>query len=228
MQKTFDRVVKILVILMLPFWFLIGSVRLLVTSDYLRIEYNKADLPEDPFGFSNEQRINFASENVRYLRENLPISALENQKNEGQALYNLRELSHMEDVQDVYQFFWTFWKMISETIGLAAILSLTWRRNWWAFASALRIGGFGTSIFITLIGFLAFIAWDTWFRIFHKLFFTDGTWTFNFSDTLIRLFPQKFWVDAVFTVSGLTLILGLLAGFIGWRLAKGTAAPLNR
>lgn len=228
MQKTFDLTVKILVILVIPFWFLIGSVRLLVTSEYMRVEYNKSDFPEDLFGFSKEQRINFASENVRYLRENLPISALENQKNEGQALYNLRELSHMEDVQDVYQFFWTFWKVISAIIGLVAILSLTWRRNWRAFASALRIGGFGTAIFIALIGFLAFIGWDTWFLIFHKLFFTDGTWTFNFSDTLIRLFPQKFWVDAVFTVSGLSLIMGLLTGFLGRRLAKGTPSPLNR
>ncbi|MHB0965670.1 MAG: TIGR01906 family membrane protein [Bellilinea sp.] len=228
MQKTFDLTVKILVILVIPFWFLIGSVRLLVTSEYMRVEYNKADFPEDLFGFSKEQRINFASENVRYLRENLPISALENQKNEGQALYNLRELSHMVDVQNVYQFFWTFWKVISAIIGLVAILSLTWRRNWRAFASALRIGGFGTAIFIALIGFLAFIGWDTWFLIFHKLFFTDGTWTFNFSDTLIRLFPQKFWVDAVFTVSGLSLIMGLLTGFLGRRLAKGTPSPLNR
>ncbi len=228
MQKTFDLTVKILVILVIPFWFLIGSVRLLVTSEYMRVEYNKADFPEDLFGLSKEQRINFASENVRYLRENLPISALENQKNEGQALYNLRELSHMVDVQNVYQFFWTFWKVISAIIGLVAILSLTWRRNWRAFASALRIGGFGTAIFIALIGFLAFIGWDTWFLIFHKLFFTDGTWTFNFSDTLIRLFPQKFWVDAVFTVSGLSLIMGLLTGFLGRRLAKGTPSPLNR
>lgn len=228
MQKTFDLTVKILVILVIPFWFLIGSVRLLVTSEYMRVEYNKSDFPEDLFGFSKEQRINFASENVRYLRENLPISALENQKNEGQALYNLRELSHMVDVQNVYQFFWTFWKVISAIIGLVAILSLTWRRNWRAFASALRIGGFGTAIFIALIGFLAFIGWDTWFLIFHKLFFTDGTWTFNFSDTLIRLFPQKFWVDAVFTVSGLSLIMGLLTGFLGRRLAKGTPSPLNR
>src|SRR3989304_326955 len=113
MQKTFDLAAKILIILVIPFWILIGSVRMLVTSEYLRIEYNKVDFPEDPFGFSKEQRISFASENVRYLRENLPISALENQKNEGQALYNLRELSHMEDVQDVYQFFWNVWKTIS-------------------------------------------------------------------------------------------------------------------
>ena len=228
MQKTFDLTVKILIILVIPFWFLIGSVRMLVTSEYLRIEYNKVDFPEDLFGFSKEQRINFASENVRYLRENLPISALENQQNEGQALYNLRELSHMEDVQDVYQFFWTFWIVISAIIGLLAFLSLAWRRNWQAFASALRIGGFGTAIFIALIGFLAFIGWDTWFLIFHKLFFTDGTWTFNFSDTLIRLFPQKFWVDAVFTVSGLSLFLGLLTGFLGRRLAKGTSPSLSR
>ena len=215
MRNIFYVSTKILIVFLLPFWILIGSVRLLVTSDYMRVEYNRAGFPEDLFGFNKEQRIGFASENVRYLRDNLPISTLEEQNIQGQPLYNTRELKHMEDVQNVYQFFWKAWIAISVMIGLIFILTLTLRGNWRTFSSAIKLGGFGTAGLIAIVGILAFIGWDTWFLIFHKLFFTSGSWTFNFSDTLIRLFPQKFWMDAVFTVSGLSLIIGLLTGFVG-------------
>jgi hypothetical protein len=40
---------------------------------------------------------------------------------------------------------------------------------------------------------------------------------FNYSDTLIRLFPEKFWFDAALTISGLSLLGGLLLALTGWR-----------
>lgn len=215
MKTVFLTITKGLVILLIPFWLMIGSVRLLATSEYLGIEYNKADFPEDSFGFNQEQRFSFASENLRYLRENLPVSVLENQNNNGKPLYDDRELSHMLDVQVVFQLFWTVWKVISVFFGAIVVLTLFHKGNWKSFASALKIGGFITASFIATIGFLAIVGWDTWFLWFHKMFFAAGSWTFNYSDTLIRLFPQKFWMDAVFTVSGLSLAGGLLIGFAG-------------
>ena len=216
MPKTFYFATKILVILLIPLWITIGSIRLLATSEYLGIEYNKADYPEDSFGLSKDQRLRFASENLRYLRDNLPISALENQTNGGEPLYNGRELKHMEDVQSVFQFFWAVWKMISLLIGILIILTLIRLENRNAFASGLKIGGFFTAGLIASIGLLAVVGWDTWFLIFHKLLFAPGSWTFSFSDTLIRLFPLRFWMDAVYTVTGLSLVGGLLVGFSGW------------
>ena len=215
MKKIFNLSTKILIVFLLPFWILIGSVRMLVTSEYIRVEYNRAGFPEDIFGFNKEQRIGFASENVRYLRDNLQISTLEEQNNQGQPLYNTRELNHMEDVQNVYQFFWKAWIAISVLISLIFILTLARRGNWRAFSSAIKLGGFGTAGLIAIVEILAFVGWDTWFLIFHKLLFANGTWTFSYSDTLIRLFPQKFWMDAVFTITGLSLIIGLLTGFVG-------------
>lgn len=215
MRNIFLTTSKILVILLIPFWIMIGSVRLLATSEYLAIEYNKADFPEDSFGFNKEQRMSFASENLRYLRENLPITVLENQTNNAMPLYNERELKHMDDVQVVFEFFWTAWKAISILIGILILLTLFLTKNWNSSTTALKIGGFVTAGLIATIGFLAIVGWDTWFLWFHKLFFSAGSWTFNYSDTLIRLFPQKFWMDAVFTVSGLSLAGGLLIGFVG-------------
>ena len=43
-----------------------------------------------------------------------------------------------------------------------------------------------------VIGLLAVVAWQAWFVAFHEVFFAPGSWTFNYTDTLIRLFPEKF------------------------------------
>jgi uncharacterized membrane protein len=51
---------------------------------------------------------------------------------------------------------------------------------------------------------------------FHNVFFEPGTWKFLFSDTLIRLFPQRFWQDLFLIVGGLSLVGGLALG-IGLR-----------
>jgi uncharacterized membrane protein len=56
--------------------------------------------------------------------------------------------------------------------------------------------------------------------IFHQLFFQPGSWTFDFSNTLIRLFPEKFWYDAVLTISSLSVIIGFLLFWSGSQLLK--------
>jgi uncharacterized membrane protein len=48
-----------------------------------------------------------------------------------------------------------------------------------------------------IIGFM----WNRFFITFHHLLFPQGNWTFPQSSSLIRLFPEIFWVDyAIFTI----------------------------
>jgi integral membrane protein (TIGR01906 family) len=70
----------------------------------------------------------------------------------------------------------------------------------------------GAILLFVLFGFGVF------FVGFHEVLFPAGSWTFEYSDTLIRLFPERFWRD-VFTIvailplaGGLALILGLRRG----------------
>jgi integral membrane protein (TIGR01906 family) len=78
-------------------------------------------------------------------------------------------------------------------------------------SSGLRIGGVITAGLIAVIGLSAVFAWQAWFVAFHEIFFAQGSWTFNFTDTLIRLFPEKFWIDAATTIASLSLSAGLAA-----------------
>ncbi|PMC99705.1 lipoprotein intramolecular transacylase Lit, partial [Brevibacterium paucivorans] len=81
-----------------------------------------------------------------------------------------------------------------------------------------------------VLGVLALVSWDTFFRGFHSLFFSAGTWEFYLDDSLIRLFPQTFWMDAGIT-AGLVILLGsgLLIGlsFIGHGRRKKARAAVK-
>ena len=53
--------------------------------------------------------------------------------------------------------------------------------------------------------FWSFFGW------FHSLFFSANTWLFEYSDTLIRLFPIRFWQD--------TFLAAAAIGTGGWFVA---------
>jgi len=78
---------------------------------------------------------------------------------------------------------------------------------------------------VALIGGLAVVAWQVWFVAFHRVFFAAGTWTFEYTDTLIRHFPERFWFDAALTLAAISLAGGLLAAWIGRGLERRAAQP---
>lgn len=218
MRPPFASLLQILLTLLLPVMLVLGSVRLLITDEYLAFEYGKASFPAVPFGFDKPQRLAYASVNFRYVRENQPIDALAGLRLGDQPMYNARELKHMQDVQKVYQMAMRIWQF-ALGISLLAVLALAWQDDTRpALFKALQRGGLLTVSVIAVIGLLAAVAWRVWFVAFHQVFFAPGTWSFSTSDTLIRLFPEKFWFDAALTISTISLAGGLLLALAGWRL----------
>jgi integral membrane protein (TIGR01906 family) len=88
------------------------------------------------------------------------------------------------------------------------------------FAQGLKLGGLLAAGLVAVIGLLAVLTWQVWFVVFHQVFFDPGTWTFNTSDTLIRLFPERFWYDAALTISGLSIFGGLGVAVVGWYVQR--------
>jgi len=217
MQKFLYHLLRILFILLVPLVIVLGSIRLLATNPYLAFEYRKVDFPADTFGFDRTQRLAYASANIQFVTGNRPLQDLAGQNLGGAALYNNRELKHMQDVQSVYQAVWRAWKIAVFLLFLSGLL-LAWRKaNRSSLASAIKAGGLLTAGLVVAIGLAAVLAWQSWFTTFHQVFFAPGSWTFDFSDTLIRLFPEKFWFDIALTISALSLSAGLLLAVAGWR-----------
>lgn len=196
---------------------LIGlALRILLTPLFYTLEYNLPYFPADEYGFTTADRLHWAPYAVDYLVNTADISYLGALKLEdGSALYNERELSHMQDVKNVVRGALRVWYW---TIGILIILLLSsYRQNWHTeYLQGLQRGG-AWMVWLALV--LAFIGgagvlfnpdifWE-FFSGFHALFFTGDSWLFYYSDTLIRLFPMRFWQDAVIALA----VIALSGGF---------------
>lgn len=215
MSRALTSLFQIIILLTLPLLLILGAVRVLTSDSYLAYEYGKQGFPADPYGFDRPARLSLASANFRYVREALSLESLASLQLDGQPLYNERELGHMQDVQGVYQ---AAIRVGAWAAGLAALgaLVLGWKPERQAsLARAVRAGGLITFSLVGSVGLLALAAWRLWFVGFHEVFFAAGTWTFPVTNTLIRLFPERFWVDATLTILALSLTGGLLIGLIG-------------
>lgn len=203
--------------LLVPLLLVISSVRILLTEQYLRLEYERPGFPEDMFGFSAEERFTYGALAVEYLVKDHDIEFLAGQSfGEGTALYNERELQHMQDVQLVVRAVFRLYFVL----GLSALMLVLFFIRSMTTRSYLRTsllkGGWLTLGIIGSLILIAALSWDTFFVQFHQVFFEAGTWRFNYSDTLIRLFPEQFWFDAAIAIGVLTAFGASLLLLIGW------------
>jgi integral membrane protein (TIGR01906 family) len=211
-----------LVALIVPVVLIGLGLRILLSPLFLQIEYNMPYFPPDEFGFSKEDRLKWAPLALDYLVNDEDISFLGDQKFEdGNPLYNERELSHMDDVKLVTQGALRVWYLSLTILLLLGIWA--WFGGWWAdYLLGLMRGGWlmvGLAVTVGLIVIFGIVAnpnvfWN-FFAGFHSLFFEGDSWLFLTSDTLIRLFPIRFWQDAFLWAAvvalggGVALALGL-------------------
>src|SRR5690606_38200236 len=117
----------------------------------------------------------------------------------GTPMFSKRELQHMVDVKVVTRA--AFFVLAGALIIVPLCALYLWRtRHRGQLREALLRGAIFTLGGIVAVVFGAVVAWDTFFSLFHRLFFADGTWIFYTSDTLIRLYPEKFWFDTALII----------------------------
>jgi integral membrane protein (TIGR01906 family) len=73
-----------------------------------------------------------------------------------------------------------------------------------------------------IIAILIFVAlsFNALFTAFHRVFFEGDSWLFSYSDTLIRLFPIRFWQDVFIALGVLTLLGAGVLWFAAGRKRK--------
>lgn len=223
-SKTLITIIRWLIIIAMPFFLGFGMIRAVIAWDYPSFEY--ARIAPDRFGFTPEQRLDLAHATLDYLQRSEPseevIYLLEDLRIPGTdtPLYNEREIGHMIDVKDLTDAIRRIW-WITAVIVIGGLIYL--------FAqSDLRLttyrtimhGGWATVVALAAIALFIVIGWSFFFVFFHELLFPPGTWTFAYSDSLIRLFPEQFWFDVGVIISGGALLLGVIVSIIGRWLVR--------
>ena len=212
-----NRLISLLTSILVPVVLLGFALRLLLSPLFLQVEYHMPGFPADEYGLTTEERLRWAPYAVNYLINKESIEYLGDlQFDDGTVLFTERELSHMQDVKRVTQgALNTFYLALTAL----ALLGLWSRRGdqWQAYRRGLKRGG-GWMIYfaaalalVVLVGmFLLPDLFWAFFAGFHALFFEGESWIFLYSDTLIRLFPIRFWQDA-FLFAALIAITGGVA-----------------
>ncbi len=189
-------VLRLLIVIAVPLVLVMGTVRLLTLPWYPAWEYSKPDFPEDPLAMAPVERLRLARACIAFLnRPRGAANLAELRFADGTPAFNAREIGHMDDVKRVYD-------RLTTTAALACIIAAI--AIWWLVRKghtatvwgALSDGGLITLCLLLGLGVWMAVGFEGFFTAFHGVFFADGSWLFDYSDTLIRLFPLQFWSDA--------------------------------
>lgn len=225
MPNWLANLLRIIIAAALPVVLVLTNVRLMLTPLYVNWEYNLPDFPPDPYGFTKEDRLKYSTIALDYLLNDagieflgdltLPEDKIAN-TDSGLRMYNDRELKHMVDVKIVVKGVMAVW-VVASLLVVGSIAALAWQPETRPFLRSGLLTGSGITIGVLLgLGLFILIGFDTFFVMFHRVFFEGDTWLFRWSDTLIRLFPEKFWFDIFLLIAGSALAEVLAIGGAAW------------
>lgn len=198
-------VLQIVLALLAPVVILIAVIRLVASPVFLWLEYHRPGFPADAYGMDTEQRLTLGSYGVDYLMNFAPPAYLADLRfSNGNPAFTEAEVGHMADVKQVIMA-----TMLGGTLAAivcVVIMVLLYRMRKGAIARSLFAGSIWFTAAMIALAVVAALSWEAFFAWFHGVFFADGTWTFYTTDTLIRLYPGQFWIDAGIAIAALTLI----------------------
>ncbi|MHC6175747.1 TIGR01906 family membrane protein [Glutamicibacter sp. X7] len=221
------RTAQVVLSILFPLLALIAAVRLVATPLFLALAYGRPGFPSDAYGFTDEQRLTYGSYGVDFLNNFAGPEFLSGLKfSTGSTMFTDGEVQHMVDVKNLMGMVYVGGAILA-VLAIICIVYLARR-----YAGGVRRSCFtGAILLLAVIAALAVAAvlgWNGFFSSFHALFFTEGTWTFNVTDTLIRLYPEQFWIDSAITVAALVVLCVVITLSACWPTARRREASRLR
>lgn len=214
-MKLTAKILSILVIVAIPFFLLLTSIRTLLTPLTPEVQYKVLRVPADPYGFTTADRLKWSKVSIDYLLNNEDISWLAaHNLPDGKPLFNDRELSHMLDVKILIKAALFAWSLIGIFL-IAMCFAFIGLKSTTLYWQAVSWGGWISIGLVVAILVGVTLNFDQLFTLFHRIFFRGDTWLFYTSDNLIRLFPMEFWSNCFIAIGIITTALGLLLGLLG-------------
>ena len=222
LARTLPRLV---LIICAPLVLLLSNLYVAATPAFIRWEYAKSGFPP-AWRYGTAERLSLAEATLHYLRSAEPAEYLTGLSSGGDAVYNLREVEHLVDVKVVMS--GAFWVHGACAVLCGLAIALSWRvpGERAGVLLALSQGCLGFLALMVAVGLLAYANFNVFFTIFHGVFFEGDTWLFSFSDTLIQLFPVRFWMDATWLIAVLTALECGTVGIVTYarsRRQRGTS-----
>lgn len=217
---------RLIITLAVPIMTLMIAVRAVASSVFLWIEYHRPGFPADTYGFDTAERMRLGSYGLDYILNLAPESYLADIQTGGVAAFLPTEVEHMTDVKRVILYSLTF----AGVMLVAALLSARTLPSKvpGAVRSSLFNGSWLTLVLIVVLGTSGLLGWESFFTTFHEVFFPQGNWQFRMSDTLIRLYPPQFWVDAALAAGIIVLLITFMLLLSTWPTTRRRQQTLKR
>ncbi len=118
-------------------------------------------------------------------------------------------ISHLDDV---YALVSTLFYVIVGAAVIAAFCFMVMLRMWGvrSVSGVLLGAGIAVCALFAVCGVGAAVNFNGFFRLFHSLFFSSGSWLFSADSLLICMYPQAFWVGMGAIWLAVTLVLSVL------------------
>jgi integral membrane protein (TIGR01906 family) len=227
LKKSILTIARMLLVLSVPVFLLLTNLYVFMSPSFLRYEYGKADFPSSP-GFTDAERLMVADRAVTYLRSDAGIGILGDLKGEEGPLFRTKELVHMVDVKVVTRRAFLAHGLLALFIAVTLGILLVVRDSQTQISISLLQGSLLTIALLLALVALVYLNFDWFFTRFHLTFFEGDSWIFSLSDTLIRLFPTRFWFDAASLWGLVTLGEAVVLSGVAWLSGRLTYSRATR
>jgi integral membrane protein (TIGR01906 family) len=202
------------VAIVVPPALVVNALRLLATERFTRWEVDRTD---DRYGLSQEERKTLAVLGLESIRPGSSgVELLERARlPDGSPAFEERELSHMRDVRKVFGAVLVA-QLVALAVVAALVLALFRTRLRTAVPRGLLSGALATLAVAVLAVPVILLGFDSFFTRFHEVFFEGDSWRFSDTDTLIRVYPERFWVDVSRFAAALTVVQAVLVAVLAW------------
>lgn len=224
-KRGVSRFFTVLIAIFTPILFIVLAIRLVASPLFLMFTYWRPGFPEDAeWGLSD--RLLYGSYGTDFLLNAADSRYLAELAPGGEPLFTDAEVSHMADVKILLWYVMIIGVVLLLITLLLALLLRAWRPG--GFARGIFAGAWVTLGLMAGLAVLAIIDWQLFFTEFHNLFFPQGNWAFSADSTLIRLYPEQFWIDAGIWLAALVLLFVLIALLVTWPTKRRRARRAER
>ncbi len=200
----------------LPF-LILTNVFLVMTPNWLALQYAQPGFPKAE-RFSDADRFHFGGESIEYVAGNRTLAQFR-----ALGVYEEREIKHMVDVRVLVDQVRVVWWLTGALIVIALIVLGRRAATQPLAARGLLTGALLTVALFALVGVFAAVGFQTFFTLFHRVFFEGDTWLFNYTDSLIQFYPLPFWFATSITLVLATLVEASIIGAVGYGWGKRQA-----
>ncbi len=195
----------------------VNAFRVLATGTFVRFELGRDGFPADAYGLTADQRQTLALVGLRSIQPGSEgIALLERARlPNGARAFGVRELTHMRDVRRLFGIALRAQLIALVVIGALGLgLARTPLRT--VVPLGLLAGALGTLTIAALAVPVILLGFDGFFVRFHEIFFSGDSWRFNNADTLIRIYPERFWQDVSRLAAGIAVAQALILVPLAW------------